>query len=231
MRITTNQSISGYPALKVRQFVRKYRFTSFPTVAAENTLMLSADAAVNFLSKLADLGLIEKSHEREGKQLFQLTNNGHAFANASAAKPIYRKTAERVLAHFLERVHEVNGNPVYLFRVKNVVLFGSMLSDAERLGDVDIAISLEPKVSDTNAYRAWATARRDEAEAAGRHFHTLFESGIWPRQEVLLQLKARSRSLSLHELEQMPTTPNLCYRILLGNPEQVAGWIPGGHAI
>jgi predicted nucleotidyltransferase len=203
MRITTDQSIAGYPALQVREFVRKYRFTNFSARAAEAALMLSTEAAANFLSKLADLGYIGKSREQNGNQLFQLTSSGQALANASAAKPIHRKTAARVLAQFLERVHKVNASPEYLFRVKNVVLFGSILSHAERLGDVDIAISLEAKVSDTNAYQAWSMARRDEAEAAGRYFHTLFESGIWPRQEVLLQLKARSRSLSLHELEQI----------------------------
>jgi predicted nucleotidyltransferase len=231
MRITTNQSIAGYPALQVREFVRKYRFTNFSTGAAEAALMLSTEAAVDFLNKLSDLGFIGKSREREGKQLFQLTNSGQAFANASAAKPIHRKTAERVLAQFLERVHKVNATHEYLFRVKNVVLFGSMLSNADRLGDVDIAISLEAKVSDTNAYQAWSMARRDEAEAAGRCFHTSFESAIWPRQEVFLQLKARSRSLSLHELEQIATTSNLCYRVLLGDPEQLAAWIPSGRAI
>jgi len=231
MRITTDQSIAGYPALQVREFVRKYRFTNFSARAAEAALMLSTEVSANFLSKLVDLGFIGKSRERDGVQLFQLTSSGQALANASAAKPIHRKTAERVLAQFLERVHRVNATPEYLFRVKNVVLFGSILSHAERLGDVDIAISLEAKVSDTNAYQAWAMARRDKAEAAGRHFHTLFESGTWPRQEVLLQIKARSRSLSLHELEQMPTTPNLCYRVLLGDPQQLAAWMPSGRAI
>ena len=231
MRITTDQSIAGYPALQVREFVRKYRFTNFSARAAEAALMLSTEAAANFLSKLADLGYIGKSREQNGNQLFQLTSSGQALANASAAKPIHRKTAARVLAQFLERVHKVNASPEYLFRVKNVVLFGSILSHAERLGDVDIAISLEAKVSDTNAYQAWSMARRDEAEAAGRYFHTLFESGIWPRQEVLLQLKARSRSLSLHELEQIATTANLCYRVLLGDPEQLAAWMPSGRAI
>ena len=120
MGITTNQSIAGFPALQVREFVRKYRFTNFPARAAEATLMLSTEASANFLSKLVDLGFIGKSRERDGVQLFQLTSSGQALANASAAKPIYRKTAERILAQFLERVHTVNANPAYLFRVKNV---------------------------------------------------------------------------------------------------------------
>ncbi len=114
MRIATNQSIAGYSAFQVRKFVRRYRFTSFSTRAAEAALMLSTEAAANFLSTLADLGLIGKLSEREGNQIFQLTSSGQAFANATAAKPIYRKTAERVLMQFLERVHEVNATPDFL---------------------------------------------------------------------------------------------------------------------
>jgi len=72
MRITTNQSIAGYPALQVREFVREHGVTNFSTRAAEAAQMLSTEAAANFLSKLAYLGFIGKSDEREGNQLFQL---------------------------------------------------------------------------------------------------------------------------------------------------------------
>jgi hypothetical protein len=64
---------------------------------------------------------------------FELTSRGEAFANASAAKPVFRKTAETLLQQFLERKRRS---------------FGSMLSEAERLGDVDIAIELLPKVTE-----------------------------------------------------------------------------------
>jgi hypothetical protein len=64
---------------------------------------------------------------------FELTSRGEAFANPSAAKPVFRKTAETLLQQFLERKRRS---------------FGSMLSEAERLGDVDIAIELLPKVTE-----------------------------------------------------------------------------------
>jgi len=231
MRISADQSIAGYPVFGVREFVRKYRFTNLFTKAAEAALALSSEAAADFLSELVDLGFIEKSGEQNGNQLFRLTSNGQALANASAARPIHRKTAERVLAQFLERVHRVNATSEYLYQVKDVILFGSMLSEAERLGDVDVAIKLKPKVIETKALEAWSTARRDAAEAAGRYFHTLFEWGLWPRHEVHLQLKAGSRSLSLHELEEIQNIPDLCYRVLLGDPEQLAASMPSGRAI
>jgi hypothetical protein len=132
MHIATSQRIAGYPALQVREFVRRYRFSGILAEAAEEALALSPEAADNFLSKLVDLGLIHECHKRDGKQLFQLTGYGQALANASAAKPIHRKTAERVLSRLLERVHMVNAASQYLYRVNDVVLFGSMLSDVER---------------------------------------------------------------------------------------------------
>lgn len=231
MRISAGQSIARYPAFVVREFVRAYRSTNFFTKAAENVLALSSEATADFLSQLGDLGFIEKSDEQNGNQLFRLTSNGQALANASAAKPIHRKTAERVLAQFLERVHRVNATSEYLYQVKDVILFGSMLTEAEQLGDVDVAIKLQPKVSETKAFEAWSMARRDGAEEAGRYFRTLFEWGIWPRHEVHLQLKAGSRSLSLHELEEIQNIPDLCYRVLLGDPEQLAASMPTGRAI
>jgi Mn-dependent DtxR family transcriptional regulator len=104
MRISANQSIAGYPVLEVREFVRRYRSTSFFTKAAEAALTLSPESAANFLGKLLDLGFVENLDEPNGNQRFRLTSKGQALANASAAKPIHRKTAERVLAQFLERV-------------------------------------------------------------------------------------------------------------------------------
>jgi hypothetical protein len=58
---------------------------------------------------------------------------GEAFANASAAKPVSRKTAETLLQQFLERLGTVNSSPDYVYRVENAVLFGNMVSEAERL--------------------------------------------------------------------------------------------------
>ena len=168
MQIAENQTIAGYPALEVRNFVRKHQFTPITEEAAEITLRLDHGAAADFLHKLVDIGLIEKHSEQEGTLLYVLTLDGEALAQVSAAKPIHRKTAERVLEQFLERVHKVNATPEYLYRVEDVILFGSMLNDVERLGDVDVAINLEPKVGDCDARREWSRRRRRVAIEAGR---------------------------------------------------------------
>ena len=43
------------------------------------------------------------------------------------------------------RVREVNATPPFLYRVTEVVVFGSYLSIESKMGDVDLGIHLEPK--------------------------------------------------------------------------------------
>ena len=62
------------------------------------------------------------------------------FAGHVRARPITRKTAQSALAQFMERLRALNANAEYLYRVESALLFGSMLTETERLGDVDIAV-------------------------------------------------------------------------------------------
>ncbi len=231
MRIVSGQLIAGYPAKEVRDFVKRYRFTGFFAEAAEFYLALSPKAAAVFLNKLVNLGFIRGTGKSNGRKSFEVTSSGQALANASAARPIHRRTAERVLAQFLERVRMVNGTQEYAYRVEHVVLFGSMLTDTERLGDVDVAIRLEQKISDATAHEQWCTARRRAAEAKGRNFYGVLDWAMWPTQEILLLLKARSGSLSLHDFSEIEKMPNIRYRVLLGDPQQIAAMIVEGQAV
>lgn len=231
MRIDSDQLIAGYPAIEVRDFVRRYRFTGFFAEAAEFDLALRPKAAAFFLNRMVDLGFVRGTGKSNGRKSFEVTSNGQALANASAARPIHRRTAERALAQFLERVHRVNSTQAYAYRVETVVLFGSMLTDTERLGDVDIAIRLEPKGIDENAQEQWCAARRRAAEGKGRNFYGIFDWAMWPTQEILLQLKARSTSLSLHDISEIEKMPNVRYRVLLGNSEKIAAIIVTGQPV
>jgi hypothetical protein len=118
-----------------------------------------------------------------------------------------------------------------VYRVQSAVLFGSMLSSMERLGDVDIAIELQPKVTGDTQLRQRCDARRHAAEERGRSFRTSFDWAMWPRFEILLRLKARSRSLSLHEFDQVTRMDNVQYRVLVGDPKRIASLISRGRPV
>jgi hypothetical protein len=233
MRITKDQIVAGHPTIRVRDFLRRYRLSTFKTSAAERALDLARKRASEFLIELSALGLIEptKPFGEDTGPAFRVSSAGHAFANASAAKPISRKTAERVLGEFLERVDAVNSTEEYVYRVQNAVLFGSMLSSMERLGDVDVAIDLQPKVTEDTQFQQRCDARRHAAQEGGRSLRTTFDWAMWPRIEILLRLKARSRSLSLHEFDEVMQMDDVQYSVLVGDPKRIASLIPRGRPV
>ena len=231
MRIGKDQVVAGYPALKVRAFLRRCRFcTIVPDTAAYDLTIGTPEAAV-FLRELASLGLVEAAEHLPMKETeaYEITSRGHAFANASAAKPVLRKTAESVLEQFMERLRRVNASSEYVYSVESAVLFGSMLSAAERLGDVDIAIELRSKVAEEAGFRQWCDRRRYAAQDQGRRFGSTVEWILWPKAEVFGVLRARSRTLSLHGIHDLAELADVRYRVLWGNPEHIAGLIRGGR--
>jgi len=95
--------------------------------AAESFMRLKSRRAAEFINDMVALELIEPTVPFGNRAAFQVATRGHAFANATVAKPIYRGTAERVLKEFVDRVNAVNASKEYAFEVRSAVLFGSML--------------------------------------------------------------------------------------------------------
>src|SRR6202021_1172998 len=106
-----------------------------------------------------------------------------------------------------------------------------MLRDVDGLGDVDVAVYLQPKVDEDAALLEWEMARRRVAEAKGRNFYGVFEWAVWPTHEIFLQLKARSTGLSLHDFCEVGKLPDVRYRVLLGDPQLIAAKITSGKAV
>jgi hypothetical protein len=229
VQIIANQTIAVHLTTIVRDFLWASQLTGIVNETVETKLALNPKAARDFLSQLVVLGFIKERSGHNEHSFFELTDYGVNLANASAAKPIHRKTAERVLTQFLERVGRVNATPEYVYRVDTAILYGSMLSNAERLGNVNVAVNLESKAKGETEFQEWSEARRHAARVKGRSFSTIVEQVFWPRAEIYLQLKARSISLKLSELSHVELLKNLSYRVLLGDPERIAALFPTGR--
>jgi predicted nucleotidyltransferase len=154
MRIDSTATIAGHPALRVRELLRRGRVGEWGTEFVRRALKVDHDEAARVLVLLYEKGLLEPGMVDRGEQLYRPTLLGRAFAGASAGKPIKRATADRLLSEFLGRVEQVNADAYYLFRVARVVVFGSYLSDAETLSDLDLAIHLDAKESDWDKHVA-----------------------------------------------------------------------------
>jgi len=197
MRITTDDEVAGRPARQVRDALRYCRSDQgFTTEQLARHLGVSDAEGHRMAAALVAEGFVEAW--TQDHRDWRTTTAGNALSMATAAKPVSRATAQRALDAFLVRVAEVNGSPAYLWRVDRVVLFGSFL-DPERdpVGDVDLAISLSMKNQDSDTRMAEVREHTRAAMAGGRHLPTFISQLLWPKNEVLLYLKSRSRVLSL----------------------------------
>ncbi|HQR20374.1 MAG TPA: hypothetical protein PKV98_05890 [Burkholderiaceae bacterium] len=112
-------------------------------------------------------------------------------------------------------MREANSRNDFVFYVTRVDLFGSCLTGAELVNDVNLAVELTPRQADDEACEA---ARRT-ARQAGRRFRSLTDELGWPERQLLLFRRGRSRRLSLHdirELQRLGVPSETIFRVDLG---------------
>jgi len=235
--------IAGLPAIRIRDILRRvHSLLDAPFIA--NRCKVSSRKAKQIIEELAAEGYLEfersrqnlaapyspRKEKRRYRQVdcYKLTKKGERLARASAAGKMPRTKAERILEGLRRRVEEVNAASDYLFRIPTVVVYGSYVRGEALLSDIDIAVELEPKWdianTSTEQYAALTNKRIEVAEAKGRMFPSFFEELDWPRREVMLHLKARTRGLSLHGLEdffEMEKDENFAYRVLTGDLNRI----------
>jgi predicted nucleotidyltransferase len=219
MRIEKHQMIGDLPALDARRFMQRHRDSVFTADSLKDHFPDISDENLHRTWKVfLEEGYIEFREERDGRPWYELTTKGNALAQASAAKPISRQTAEKKLQEFMERVEQINRNEEYAFKVGRVALFGSLLSDAPDVSDIDLAIQLEGRLPDREAFSNHSKRRIEVALSSGKSFHTFFEQASWPRHEIYQFLKARSRVFSIHEIDELRHLSPKEFKMLLGEP-------------
>jgi DNA-binding IclR family transcriptional regulator len=140
MYVDSKGEIGGVPAVQVRDFLR--REDEWRSDYLMSRFGLSPSRAETLTAELLRLGYIEMRERHDSSRCYCKTQLGCRFSLASAARPLTRKTAERRLAEFIERVRALNANDYYLYRVRTVRVFGSYLTERDRINDIDIAVEL-----------------------------------------------------------------------------------------
>ncbi len=231
MRIAAGQKIGGVSAIKLRDQLSRCGGGFRADWLDDKGYSARRRAAI--IRDLLALGYIElsteKHYERSRYPWYSLTDLGHSFTAALAARPITRAHAEKTLKAFVQRVEQANCNPEFLYRITEVVLYGSFLRASETLGDIDLACRLETKVVATekiSAHDIYVAHFRK----SGRAWTRIGCEYGWARNEVLLFLKNRQRSISLHDIYDfldMEKDEKFSYQVLLGDPEKIARDLSG----
>jgi len=197
MRLSQEDRLLDYPLIAIRDFLRRNRVVPFETSAIQAALGCSARAARRVAAAMEQAGYVQRSitHIDHWRWHWRITDQGLRLANATAARPITRATAERRLIELLERVDQVNAGS-YACRVARVRVFGSYLTQAPNLGDIDLCVDLLPRRSDPDAQQALVRRRVQVARRAGRTFSSYPEELAWGEEEVNRFLRGASRVFS-----------------------------------
>lgn len=116
---------------------------------------------------------------------------------------ISRKTADRIVSEVVERAKEINASPYpkFMHFVKKIAVFGSYLTDKEKLGDVDIAVLFERREEFESG-----DSEKDGLECIRIHnknVYDFFEVLYFPERIVKQTLRNKSKSLSIHEYDEL----------------------------
>lgn len=232
MRLNRGDRIAGVDGLRLRDYFRRYsESVNYRTVMEEFSMTKrKAQEVLEALQKLKMISPREFQHDKKMVS-YETTIRGNALGMAKSGKPVKRQSAGNVLRELLDRVKGVNARGDLAYLVETVVVFGSYLSDAKRLSDLDVAVELSPRSSDDQTWERLRKASLDRADAAGRRFRNVVEQVCWPQLEVLAILKNRSRTISLCEWQSLLRMEGFRYCVVFGDKERIAGLLKGRQAV
>lgn len=197
MRIDPEQRLAGYPILAIRDLLRKFVFDH---VWVERHLKVNEAEAERIIEALRSGGWIthSKRHKSPNGTMWQTTPEGTRLANAEDREPIGRAEASRAIDALIRRIREVEADDRWLVRAGEALLFGSALTDAPEINDVDVIVKLEPKPRFSKSFNEAMKAKLDSLTAAGKTFANSRALATFLNAEVIAYLQAASPHLSFH---------------------------------
>lgn len=220
MQLSRNEIVFGLPAVTARNIMAKHLAGCdwFYLGAVEQALetevcfergrggfkridyKAAKEQAPVLLQKMIEEGYVEKGEvdndrEHGERQSYAVTEKGHELSRVRFIKRMTRSKAIEQLRAFIERVEAVNAGE-YTKIVTDVWLYGSMITDAEDIGDVDVTIKLAQRPGHCGypSHKAHNDAR---AKASGKNL-SFFEELYFGENEVTTFLKDRRPHISIN---------------------------------
>jgi DNA-binding MarR family transcriptional regulator len=198
MNVDLSKTIGGQPLLLIRDYFRKHRPPNAETTA--RFFQLKKRNASALIDELCAAGLIERGpRAKRGNDYYVLTDLGRRLKETKALMRVPRAKAEAILELFKLKVAELNVRTDLIYYVDEVRAFGSYIENTPDLGDIDIAVSIKPRL----AYQhnpVDASIKR--AGTLGKNL-SWFDSMVFGALEVKQALQQTSRLISLHEMVEL----------------------------
>jgi len=208
VRLTREDVIAGVPAVWLRDVLRRCG-PRFRTSVFAGDAQMTPRKATNLLQALASDGYLD----RVGPD-WQMTIRAGALCRAQTRKPFSRAVAQRHLDGFLERVHQANASPDWVWWVEEVALFGSFLdAELDPVSDVDVVLRLTPRY-EGDEFREKAQQFTWAAIQNGRTFPNFSHRVMWPKTALVRFLRGNATAIELteeHDGVLQLVTPRVVY--------------------
>lgn len=217
--ISRDQTVAGVSVFEVRRFFRWARpYWSLTKDHLAACLPQHPPDVVDGLweTLLAEnyIGYGRTEGEPEHKDRWTLTEKGAQLSRATAAKPITRATADRLLHATCERATVMRRSSSYFaYRPARLYVYGSYLTEKERLGDLDVGVEWEPRFADREQQTKYNLTRAKAHTDSGRRFDNFSDHLDYGFRESVLFLRNRARSLSLYHIEEPERRDTFLYSI------------------
>jgi hypothetical protein len=197
MKLEKNRTIGGAPLIKVRDLLRYMGAGRRGSGRGMTRKEIADRVGFDIACELVREGLLAVCKDRQDREpWYEGTIAAVRLADALMNKRITRAKADLYVAELLQRADDINANPDLLYRVKRITAFGSYITDAADLGDIDIAVELEDKIP---SGQSLVEANRARAAASDRKKLSWNDQLTFGEREVDRLLKGRNPYVSLIE--------------------------------
>jgi predicted nucleotidyltransferase len=193
MQVNKNEIIAGAPATTLRDFLKKAP-DDFNVSAVGALLWKPEQRNREYLEELVTLGYLSKDEHGYHK-----TDQALRFGKAKFLNQLTRRRADILLNNVICTAAAINNIDELTHYVEELHVFGSYLTDAPNLSDLDIIVCLMPKSEDPREQLARSIER---AEASGKQMGFL-DQAAYGENEVLRLLKGPSRHLDLCDRDHL----------------------------
>lgn len=216
MKFDLGATVGGRPLDAARDLLRSVE--SYTANRVADRLGMAEGEAEHYLQALVDAGYLTRMDFPASWPIatYEATGLGISLRKSTKAKRMSRGMAEGAVNALLKEAERINADPTLISWVDELDIFGSYLSDAADLGDVDVAVRLGRRLPSEQ----WIAAGLERAGQAGSR-HDFATRAFWGDFEVWRMLKASSRRLDLqpkNDIVGLGVSLRPIYRRTVGSP-------------
>jgi len=187
--------LAGWPFLHARKVLRQDKGNGLAIAGDDERQGWSSLLPWSFVKDLPNLLIRMKAlgYLTQSGTTWRVTAKGEEARRRSQGR-ITRAAAFRAIERLTRRIKEINENQSYCYSIDVAVIFGSALDpEKDRVGDVDLAYRLAPRVVDKNQFETMREAKIASCPAAqARRWYGRIS---WPEDEVLHALTSVARGV------------------------------------